>query len=242
MNGSRSHDPESTNFNMNIVKQGRNQAPKKGDDSVLNTRADTVFNEPAQPDSTPPSDAPVLSAALENNATKHVSRHAELKARGDAKKKLLASLLPRTGPTLARTKDTKSAAPKLPEKRKFVISSTIGDLPIDGDGVKSKKAKKQIQELEEENGDADPKFKNSERKREKNRDRVHAKKEKERVKQSEKLKKNQKEISNKPKFNEVIDRPSLTVKELGEALSKKLGKHSKIYQNAYDKIQKNPVS
>ncbi len=80
--------------------------------------------------------------------------------------------------------------------------------------------------------------KHSEHKRKKMRDRERAKREKERLKKEEKMEKRTKRFANAPKFNEVIDRPSESIRELGAQLAQKLAKESSSLQSAYDSIKK----
>ena len=167
-------------------------------------------------------------------------RHEELRRRGEEKRRLLQALKPNKTDDKSEPKVTAgdifqldtagSCTPRIPvttmikrkDDKKFVPLFKQADV-VKSTVIPSK------QEVP---------TKHSEHKRKKMRDRERAKREKLRVKKEEKAEKRMKRIDNKPKFKEVIDRPSESIRDMGMKLAQKLGKETKTLHAAYDSIGK----
>jgi hypothetical protein len=73
------------------------------------------------------------------------------------------------------------------------------------------------------------------------RDRERAKREKLRLKKEAKAQKHTSMISTKssvPKFNEALERPADSIRQMGMMLAKKLGKEATSLKSAYESISK----
>jgi hypothetical protein len=167
-------------------------------------------------------------------------RHEELRRRGEEKRRLLEALKPNKTDDKSEPKVTAgdifqldtagSGTPRIPvttmikrkDDKKFVPLFKQADV-VRSTVIPSKQGLP---------------TKHSEHKRKKMRDRERAKREKLRVKKEEKAEKRMKRIDNKPKFKEVIDRPSESIREMGMKLAQKLGKETKTLHAAYDSIGK----
>jgi hypothetical protein len=179
-----------------------------------------------------------------NSISKHskADRHAEMRRRGEEKRKLLAVLKPvvagtsvedeeATVPLFTMESVNPMSAPNLVNVRKAKLKkeTKLVSLFKDSDVVKST---------------LDPTkpmivSKHSDHKRQKMRNREKQKREKLRVKKEEKAeKKGIKKREAKPKFNEPLDRPSDAIKELGMKLAEKLKKESRALHKAYEMIGK----
>jgi hypothetical protein len=214
---------------------GRNAAPGKADDSVIST----VSNLKIREDGNPKPDRGLEQQPMPR-PDKSVSRHEEMRRRGEEKRRLLASFVPKgEGITI----------PNAEPESLFRIDVTQEESPAEL--RKPNKSKKRSEKMVHLFKDADlvkttldPSkaidiHKHSEHKRKKMRAREKAKREKIRVKKLDKAETRQKRRGNHPRFNEVIDRPSESIKELGLQLAQKLGKESSALHAAYNSIGKN---
>jgi hypothetical protein len=184
------------------------------------------------------SSAPPVSSRMPGSTKR--DRHEELRKRGEEKRKLLAALNPQKS-----MNQQSSTAP------------TSSMFRLDGAGETMPKAPMTLIKRKDEKGfvplfkqpdvvrttldisKPDVPTKHSEHKRKKMREREKAKREKLRLKKEDKAEKRTKRIDNKPKFKEVIDRPSESIREMGMMLAQKLAKESKSMHAAYDSIGKN---
>lgn len=160
-----------------------------------------------------------------------------MKQRGLEKKRLLAALAP-AGVKVSVTQNRIMKKAPLPVRKEGLgenISKKRKELPLFKDQVSSSKSAEVVVKTS-----LDPtKTVHSEKKRKKMREREKAKRDKVRAKKEAKADKSQKKrIDNKPKFNETIERPSESIRELGNKLAQKLGKESKSLISAYDGIKK----
>ena len=172
-----------------------------------------------------------------------VDRHAEMRKRGEEKRRLLAALKPAVASNDAV--DENATVP-------LFVMDTVKATPAPTlVNVKKAKLKRDTTKLVSLFKDADVvkttldpskptiSTKHSDHKRQKMRTREKEKREKLRVKKEEKAEKRVKRRDNHPKFNEVIDRPSDSIKELGLKLAEKLKKESGALHAAYEAIGKN---
>jgi hypothetical protein len=183
-------------------------------------------------------------------------RHAELKKRGEEKKRLLAKLRPAiVSPTQKDEEDTpvfpnalmdsSHAKPRTSIKQSSPVARlpTLDDLPI------KKKKKKRNATIDSPTDShvkkviskpGGPASKHTEHKRQKMREREKEKRNKLREKKIRKLeisKSKQKPLSQTQKVTTTpLEGPSDTLKELGMKLSAKLDKERKVYEKAYSSI------
>ena len=189
------------------------------------------------------------SAALPQPLAPKAKLHDEQRKRGDEKRRLLESLKQKIG--VVDTKEApKPEVLKVSETKVSRVADSAIESIFSGKPAKteSKKQGNKMVRLFENSSDivkstlhpSKPivETKHSEHKRKKMRDRERAKREKERLKKEEKKEKRTKRFANAPKFNEVIDRPSESIRELGAQLAQKLAKESSSLQSAYESIKK----
>ena len=171
-----------------------------------------------------------------------VDRHEEMRRKGEEKRRLLARLLPESKSEEV-TESTQTIAPVTPKLSRFA--------PGELNPNKKKNKRKLVGLFEEEKGldsriqtslDSSKPLLNSihtDDKRKKMRLREKAKRDKLREKKAAKAAKVSKPIDKtKPKYNEVMKRPSEAIREMGLKLAKKFSKESSSFKSAYDTISK----
>ena len=167
---------------------------------------------------------------------KKIDRHAEMKLRGLEKKRMLAALVPRPAkeeniqkaasePNILKPLKMHAEAEPVSKKRKHVAL------------FKDEKDSRELKTSLDPRKSMEAKTVYSDKKRKKMRERERAKREKLRARKEAKAEKTQKRIDNMPRFNETIERPSESIRELGSKLAQKLGKESQSFLSAYDKIK-----
>lgn len=174
-----------------------------------------------------------------------LDRHSEMRRRGEEKRLLMASLCKGTA--------VKSAPPAVVEP---VTSNAALKKPsrfAQGELNPAKRNnKRKIEALFENVDSPDKKIKiidgpekptlstiHSAHKRKKMRDRERAKREKLRLKKEAKAQKHKSMISTKrnvAKFNEALERPADSIRQMGMMLAKKLGKDATSLKSAYESI------
>lgn len=205
------------NGGKETIYLGRNSAPAKADESVLNTtltiKEPRVFQAPVEESTVV---TPTSAKQLKLN------RHEELKRIGLEKRRLLAAVsgavvpevVPRDTEKEARRKDVKRKFQEAANDRSIIKTSILPSTPLAN-------------------------TKHTEHKRQKMRERERQKRAKSIEKKVEKrMDSTEKRIANKPLFGEVMERPSDTIRDLGSKLAQKLLKGKTTFTEAYDKIKK----
>lgn len=206
---------------------GKNRAPAKKDDSVLST----VTNDPS-------SGSVSVSAVVEttkssDSVSAHKSdrklKHAEMKKRGEEKQKLLRALSNSKVSTPLKSAVV-NPLPVATKPSKVRIDTSLGKFEEERSVIAKRPSKKTP-------GVA--KTINNEDKRKKMRLREKLK----RQKVSEKKLSSKESMDTSKRlspvaFGDVVDRPSDSVRQLGNQLMKKFEKHSINFRSAYDSYSK----
>jgi hypothetical protein len=213
---------------------GRNAAPGKLDDSVLNTILDVKVRPTVE------AQDPVPVPAPRNPVPKPAQdKHAEMKRRGEEKQRLLGKL------------QKKTPEPSITVTRPDVLSNS--NFSESASGMKSKK-RKEATALFEDVQSPEKKLKtslnpakptvttiHSDHKRQKMRERERKKRDKLRIKKDAKAERHRQKIGTKRPVNEPVEKPVDSIREMGMLLAKKLGRESTHLKSAYDSIRKSLV-